>query len=60
MEYLIAGAVCAAGLVIPAVLGMTSPHRRRRSAPPGRWPGRASRPAGPVRPRPRGPVDESL
>jgi len=41
MEYLIAGAVCAAGLVIPAVLGMTSPHRRRRSAPPGRWIGAA-------------------
>ncbi|MDQ1074481.1 hypothetical protein QE406_000719 [Microbacterium testaceum] len=36
MEYVITAAVCAAGLVIPVVLGMTSPHRRRRSAPPGR------------------------
>jgi hypothetical protein len=30
MEFLIVGAVCAAGLVIPVAMGLADPHRRRR------------------------------
>jgi hypothetical protein len=36
MEFLIVGAVCAAGLAIPLVLGVTANQRRRRTGPPGR------------------------
>ncbi|MDR7191263.1 hypothetical protein J2Y46_004125 [Microbacterium sp. BE35] len=30
MEFLLVGIVCAAGLVIPIVLGFADPERRRR------------------------------
>ncbi|WP_275094056.1 hypothetical protein [Microbacterium lushaniae] len=36
MEYLIVGVVCAAGLVLPIVLGFAQQQRRRRTGPPGR------------------------
>ncbi|MFD1491154.1 MULTISPECIES: hypothetical protein [Microbacterium] len=37
MEYLLVGVVCAAGLVLPVVLGFAQQQqRRRRTGPPGR------------------------